>query len=74
MLNQALMERVETLNGVQNVPPGVRRLGPYMCVPYGKILSDEIVPNTVTKSLRVEKCYQAMPPALRSLNTQAILL
>ena len=59
MLNQALMERVETLNGVQNVPPGVRRLGPYMCVPYGKILSDEIVPNTVTKSLRVEKCYQA---------------
>ena len=59
MLNQALMERVEALNGVQNVPPGVRRLGPYMCVPYGKILSDEIVPNTVTKSLRVEKCYQA---------------
>lgn len=58
MLNQALMERVETLNGVQNVPPGVRHLGPYMCVPYGKILSDEIVPNTVTKSLRVEKCYQ----------------
>ncbi len=58
MLNQALMEKVEALNGVQDVPAGVRRLGPYMCVPYGKILSDEIVPNTVTKTLHVEKCFQ----------------
>lgn len=59
MLNQALMERVELLNGVQDVPPGVRQLGPSMCVPYGKILADEIVPNTVTKTLHVEKCFHA---------------
>ena len=59
MLNQSLMERVEALNGVQDVPPGVRRLGPSMCVPYGKILADEIVPNTVTKTLHVEKCFHA---------------
>ncbi len=59
MLNQALMERVEVLNGVQDVPPGVRRLGPYMCVPYGKVLSGEIVPNTVTKTLHVDKRFLA---------------
>lgn len=59
MLNQAVMEQVQRDNGVQDVPAGVRRLGPYMCVPYGKILSNEIVPNTVTKTLHVEKCFDA---------------
>ena len=59
MLNQAVMERVQLANGVQDVPAGVRRLGPYMCVPYGKILSNEIVPNTVTKTLHAEKCFDA---------------
>ncbi len=57
MLNQAVMERVQRINGVENVPAGVRRLGPYMCVPYGKILSNEVVPNTVTKTLRAEKRF-----------------
>ena len=28
-----------------------------MCVPYGKILSGEIVPNTVTKTLHADKMY-----------------
>ena len=59
MLNQAIAQRIEQMNGVQDVPPGVRRLGPYMCVPYGKIFADAIVPNTVTKTLHVEKCYRA---------------
>ena len=63
MLNQALMERIEKVNQVQGMPEGTRALGPYMCVPYGKIFSDEIVPNTVTKSLHVEKCFH---PSLRS--------
>lgn len=58
LLNQALMERVQQLGGVQDVPAGIRRLGPYMCVPYGKILADEVVPNTVTKTLRVEKRFR----------------
>ena len=57
MLNQALLEKVQTHNKVQDVPQGVRRLGAQMCVPYGKILSDAIVPNTVTKTLHVEKVY-----------------
>ena len=38
-----------------------------MCVPYGKIFSDEIVPNTVTKTLHVEKCFR---PDLRSFEIQ----
>lgn len=63
LLNQALVEHIEKVNGVQDVPEGVRRLGPYMCVPYGKIFSDEIVPNTVTKTLHVEKCFR---PGARS--------
>lgn len=55
-LNQALMERIMRLNGVDSLPEGVR-LGPNMCVPYGKILSDVVVPHTVTKTLHVEKCF-----------------
>ena len=57
MLNQSLMTKVQKHNGVQDVPKGVRRLGSHMCVPYGQILSDSIVPNTVTKTLHVEKVY-----------------
>ncbi len=57
MLNQALLTKVQSCNGVLNEPAGQRRLGPYMCVPYGKILSGEIVPNTVTKTLHADKVY-----------------
>lgn len=67
MLNQAIAQRIEQMNGVQDVPPGVRRLGPYMCVPYGKIFADAIVPNTVTKTLHVEKCYA---PDVRSFTIE----
>ena len=55
-LNQTLMERVQRLNGTDRLPAGVR-LGPGMCVPYGKILSDVVVPHTVTKTLHVEKRF-----------------
>ena len=79
MLNQVVMERVQKANGVQDVPSGVRRLGPYMCVPYGKILSNEIVPNTVTKTLHTEKRFDARIekftiveyPGYSQLHTQA---
>ena len=56
LLNQALIERVQKLNGVSELPPDVR-LGKNMCVPYGKILSDVVIPHTVTKTLHVEKCF-----------------
>ncbi len=52
MLNQALLFKVQQLN------PTEGKLGPKMCVPYGKILSDEIVPKTVTKTLHVEKSFE----------------
>jgi hypothetical protein len=50
-----------------------------MCVPYGKILSNEIVPNTVTKTLHVEKRFDtetgtfeiAEYPGYSQLHTQA---
>ena len=63
LLNQALMERVQQLGGVSEVSPADNRLSPFMCVPYGKILADEVVPHTVTKTLRVEKRFR---PGLNS--------
>lgn len=53
LLNQALMYRVQRQNGAEN---GTQ--GRYMCVPYGKILSGEVVPETVTKTLHAEKCFK----------------
>ncbi len=54
-LNHSLMFRVQKHNQVLGI--GGRYLGKQMCVPYGKILSDEIVPNTVTKTLHVDKSF-----------------
>ncbi len=59
LLMRALVEKVQRHNGVLDVPLNVRRLGPNMCVPYGNILSDVVVPNTVTKALHVEKTFTA---------------
>lgn len=57
MLNQSLMFMVQQLGGVTGMKDGEKHLGSFMCVPYGKILSDEIVPNTVTKTLHVDKTF-----------------
>lgn len=56
-INNTLIRKVQAYNGVLGLPEKPRRLGPYMCVPYGKILSDVIAPNTVTKTLHVEKVF-----------------
>lgn len=58
-INAGLIEKVRACNGVSSYPPGDRRLGNYMCVPYGKILADTIVPNTVTKALHADKVFHA---------------
>lgn len=55
LLNQSLMFKVQQHNNVLGLQG--RHLGNLMCVPYGKILSDEIVPNTVTKTLHVDKSF-----------------
>ena len=44
------------LNGVSNID-GESQKGPYMVVPFGKALGDVLVPNTVTKSLFLEKYF-----------------
>ncbi len=58
-INAGLIEKVRACNGVSDVPPGERTLGRCMCVPYGKILADTIVPNTVTKTLHADKVFHA---------------
>lgn len=57
VLWEALIKRVCTENFVTTTPSMPRKLGPYMCVPYGDILSKSIVPNTVTKSIHTEKTF-----------------
>ena len=50
-----IIEMAAQKNMVSSVPDPERRRGPYMAVPFGKALSDVVVPNTVTKALRTEK-------------------
>ncbi len=57
VLWESLIKKVCTENFVSTTPTQPRKLGPYMCVPYGDILSKSIVPNTVTKSIHTEKNY-----------------
>ena len=54
-----LLQRITRRNGVPAVPVTPRVLGPDICVPYGKILRGVAVPNTVTKTLRTDKVYEA---------------
>ena len=53
-----LLHRITRRNGVPAEPVTPRRLGPDICVPYGKILRGVAVPNTVTKTLRTDKVYE----------------
>ncbi|MDO5112077.1 MAG: cytidyltransferase-related domain protein [Clostridia bacterium] len=62
LLNASLLQKVQSCNDVLGVPPGARQWGRCMCVPYGKILSDAIVPNTVTKTLHADKVFD---PAIK---------
>ncbi len=57
VMHRRLVEMVTKVNGVAPEPYKVRNLGPYMCVPFGKILRSIVVPNTVTKTLHTEKKY-----------------
>ena len=52
------MERITRANQVSSEVTKVRRLGPSMCVPFGKILRGNAVPNTVTKVLHTEKTFE----------------
>ena len=46
-----LVRKIVDLNGVPAEPTVPRVLGPKMCVPFGKILRGNAIPNTVTKTI-----------------------
>lgn len=57
LLNHALWRKVQAHNQVLQLAETDKQLGRFMCVPYGKILSDQVVPHTVTKALHADKVY-----------------
>lgn len=57
VMHHKIINMVTKENGVLSEPAKVRKLGPYMCVPFGKILRGMAVPNTVTKTLHTEKRF-----------------
>ena len=52
-----LVRKIVDLNGVPAEPTVPRVLGPKMCVPFGKILRGNAIPNTVTKTVHTDKVY-----------------
>ena len=58
MLTQNITKKICAENGVDTAPSVPRKLGPAVCVPFGSILHNQIVPNTVTKTLHTEKLFQ----------------
>ena len=59
IMHHRLVEMITKANGVPSEPLPVRKLGPAMCVPFGKILRGMVIPNTVTKVLHTEKTYES---------------
>ena len=57
IMHHKLIHKITEENGVPAEELKKRRLGPYMCVPFGKILNGMAVPNTVTKTLHLEKSF-----------------
>ena len=55
-IQNKIISKACALNGVSTVD-GKSQKGPNMVVPFGKALGDVLVPNTVTKSLFVEKYF-----------------
>jgi len=63
-----LVRKITELNGVPAEPTVPRVLGPKMCVPFGKILRGNAVPNTVSKTIHTDKLFA---PDLRSFTITA---
>ena len=57
VMHHKLIRRITAENGVPAEEQKKRVLGPYMCVPFGKILNGMAAPNTVTKTLHLEKSF-----------------
>lgn len=67
VMHHKIINMVTRDNGVPSEPTKVRNLGPYMCVPFGKILRGMAVPNTVTKTIHTEKRFN---PDLRGFRIE----
>jgi len=63
-----LVRKIVEANGVPAEPVHPRTLGEKMCVPFGKILRGNVVPNTVTKTIHTDKVFA---PDLRSFTIEA---
>lgn len=57
VMHSTLIKKICEVNGVSSKPVKPKVLGSAMCVPYGYMLSNIIVPNTVTKALHTEKLF-----------------
>lgn len=57
IMHHKIINMITRDNGVPSEPTKVRKLGPYMCAPFGKILRGMAVPNTVTKTIHTEKRF-----------------
>ena len=58
ILYQTLIKKICAENKVPTVPTNRRIFGPAMCVPFGNnVLNRYIIPNTVTKTLHIEKLF-----------------
>lgn len=62
-----LVRKIVEAGGVPAEPTVPRVLGPKMCVPFGKILRGNAIPNTVTKTIHTDKVFA---PDLRSFTIQ----
>jgi Nicotinic acid mononucleotide adenylyltransferase len=63
--HESMIKKICRENGIPSTITVPRKLGPYMCVPYGTILDRYIVPNTVTKALHTEKLFN---PDMKGFN------
>ena len=58
VMHHKIVKMVTMENQVPAEPTPEHHLGPYMCVPFGKILRGAAAPNTVTKTLHTDKVFQ----------------
>jgi nicotinic acid mononucleotide adenylyltransferase len=57
MIYETLIKKVCDENKVSPIPQEPRSLGNAMCVPFGAVFRQSILPNTVTKALHAEKYF-----------------
>ena len=57
VIHHRLLRMITQFNQVPQEPTTPRKLGKYMCVPFGKLLRGKTVPNTVTKTIHTDRVY-----------------